>query len=221
MATIVNYRDVLLQAASVRFITDNLLLIESKPGYIMQYNAIINEQASVDAQATQYSLTTQKTTYDNAVSALTTYLGTITTPVVWNSLANFTTLSTTSGGGITLRQKFTDVYTAKNAITSAIAALPPPTSGAPGSNGARGSVTRYLTGSVWSDASANASVPAPVTIGDTVTISNGSNFVSVKAWDGSAWTPPGVVIDGSLIVTNSVTAAKINSNGLTVRDSPC
>jgi len=123
MATIVNARDVLLQA-STRLISDNILSIEEKPSWITAYANIISEQASVDAEATKWGLTTQKTTYDNAVTALTTYLATLTTPVAWNNLTNITVLSAGSNGGVTFRQKFTDVATAKAAIYAGVTAVP-------------------------------------------------------------------------------------------------
>ena len=97
------------------------------------------------------------------------------------------------------------------------------TNGSNGSNGTRGSGEFYVVGSSWTDAAALAGVvaiyPTGVVYGDTVTISNNSNFVMVKYWNGTAWTAPGTVIDGSLIVTNSITAAKINSNGLSIKDA--
>ena len=123
MATIVNARDVLLQA-STRLISDNILSIEEKPSWITAYANILSEQASVDAEAVKWGLTTQKTTYDNAVTALTTYLGTLTSPVAWNNLTNITVLSAGSNGGITFRQKFTDVSTAKAAIYAGVTAVP-------------------------------------------------------------------------------------------------
>ena len=94
--------------------------------------------------------------------------------------------------------------------------------------GVRGSRQFYAYGSSWIDSTAADAVyavyplltyPAGLVYGDTVTISNNSNFVMVKYWNGSDWTPLGTVIDGSLIVTNSITAAKINSNGLSIKDA--
>lgn len=102
------------------------------------------------------------------------------------------------------------------------------TNGSNGSNGTRGSGEFYAVGSSWIDSTADNAVyavyplltyPAGLVYGDTVTISNNSNFVNVKYWNGSAWTALGTVIDGSLIVTNSITAAKINSNGLSIKDA--
>lgn len=64
----------------------------------------------------------------------------------------------------------------------------------------------------------SGSIPTTPIKGDTVTFTNGTTYVFTLTYDGSAWNPPGTVIDGNLLVTGSVTAAKINSNGLTVRD---
>lgn len=219
MATIVNQRDITLQAAAERLISDNILYREDKANWVLRYSLILSEKTSIDNLADKYSLTSYKTTYDNAVSALTSYLATLTTPVAWNNYDNSTILSTDSTGGTTFRSKFNDVDNAKFAIQNQEALFPPPADGADGAPGQRGSQTLYISGSVWSDAAADAATTGANVLGDTVTISNGSTFVSVKYWNGSAWIPPGVVIDGSLIVTGSVTAAKINTNGLTVRDN--
>ena len=64
-------------------------------------------------------------------------------------------------------------------------------------------------------------IPTTPIEGDTVTFTNGDNYVYTITYNSSttAWVTPGTVIDGSLLVTGSVTAAKINSNGLTIRDT--
>jgi hypothetical protein len=67
-------------------------------------------------------------------------------------------------------------------------------------------------------ATAGSNPTTPIN-GDTVTFTNGTNYVYTITHNGTAWSPPGTVIDGSLLVTGSVTAAKINSNGLTIRDT--
>ncbi len=63
------------------------------------------------------------------------------------------------------------------------------------------------------------STPTTPINGDTVTFSNGSNYVYTITHNGTTWVPPGTIIDGNLLVTGSVTASKINSNGLSIRDS--
>ena len=50
--------------------SDSLLTPDEKPRVIMDRDVIVAEQSGIDAQATNYSVTTEKTTYDNAVSAL-------------------------------------------------------------------------------------------------------------------------------------------------------
>lgn len=83
-----------------------------------------------------------------------------------------------------------------------------------GDPGTRGSVTAYTSGSAWSNTLANSAI-ASVTgtnyrvMGDTVIISNGTNFADTKYWSGTAWVDPGVVIDGNLLVTGSLSADKI------------
>jgi hypothetical protein len=104
--------DVLADIAS-----DNVLTPGEKPTIITDYGVITAEQAGIDAQATDYAITTQKTAYDNAVTALTTHLGTLTTPVAWNDLSGNTDIV-----GTTFRTKFTDVYTTRQALLNAISA---------------------------------------------------------------------------------------------------
>lgn len=65
----------------------------------------------------------------------------------------------------------------------------------------------------------SGSTPTTPLKGDTVTFSNGTNFVNTLTYTGAAWAAPGVVVDGGLLVTGTVTADKINSNGLTIRDA--
>jgi hypothetical protein len=104
--------DVLADIAS-----DNVLTPGEKPTIITDYGVITAEQAGIDAQATAYAITTQKTAYDNAVTALTTHLSTLTTPVAWNDLSGNTDIV-----GTTFRAKFTDVYTTRQALLNAISA---------------------------------------------------------------------------------------------------
>ncbi|MFK2905001.1 hypothetical protein ISP17_13650 [Dyella ginsengisoli] len=95
--------------------SDNVLSQGEKPVVIRDYNVISTEQAGIDAQASSFGITTEKTAYDNAVTALTSYLGTLTSPTAWNNLAGDTTIV-----GTTFRQKFADVYTTRQALLNAI-----------------------------------------------------------------------------------------------------
>ena len=96
--------------------SDSLLTPVEKPTVIKDRDAIVEEQSGIDAQATALGITTEKTTYDNAVSALTTYLATLTTPVLWSTLTGNTTIV-----GATFRTKFLDVYAARQTLLNKIA----------------------------------------------------------------------------------------------------
>jgi hypothetical protein len=53
-------------------------------------------------------------------------------------------------------------------------------------------------------------------INDTVTEYNSNGgFSETRFWNGSAWTAPGQVIDGNLLVTGTIGAAKIAANAIT------
>ncbi len=91
--------------------SDNLLTADEKPAVILDYSVITSEQAGIDAQAAAYSLSAEKTAYDAAVAALTSYLGGLTTPVLWNDLGGKTTIV-----GATFRAKFSDVYTTRQTL---------------------------------------------------------------------------------------------------------
>jgi hypothetical protein len=95
--------------------SDNILSQGEKPVVIRDTNVITTEQAGIDAQATAFGVTTEKTAYDSAVTALTAYLATLTTPVLWSDLSGDTTIV-----GTTFRSKFADVYTTRQALLNAI-----------------------------------------------------------------------------------------------------
>jgi hypothetical protein len=93
--------------------SDNILSPVEKPEVILQYDTIVSEQSGIRSQADAYGVS--RTAYDNAVSALTTYLNGLTTPVAWNNLSGNTTIV-----GSTFRAKFEDVYTARQVLLNAI-----------------------------------------------------------------------------------------------------
>lgn len=95
--------------------SDSILSPSEKPAVVLDYMVITTEQAGIDAQATNYAITTEKTAYDNAVTALTSYLGTLTG---WNTVPGGDVVIV----GSTFRSKFADVYTTRQALLDAIAA---------------------------------------------------------------------------------------------------
>jgi hypothetical protein len=92
-------------------IDPNTLTPDKKPIWIFMETYLTGEQSDIDAKATSYGITTEKTAYDNAISALTTYLATLTTDVLWSDTSGNTTIVDT-----TFRSKFTDVLTKKQAL---------------------------------------------------------------------------------------------------------
>ena len=93
-------------------------------------------------------------------------------------------------------------------------------------DGLRGSVNVDAGTGAWSDTVARNAVWAK--LGKTGTAPNSNHLVigdqvrigtTVRMWGGSAWTNPGVVINGSMVVDGSIAAQKINTNGLDIRDA--
>ena len=117
MPTIVNYRDVILQAHSPRVLSDNTLSIAEKPALILQVATILNEQTAQDIRAAAFGLTTQQVTFDAAVTAMNAHLATLTSPVAWNNLSNTTNLPS---GGTYLRSLISAAVVAFEAIETAI-----------------------------------------------------------------------------------------------------
>lgn len=95
---------------------DDLLTPGEKPRVILDWSVISGEQAGIDAQASARNFTTEQDAYDDAITALSTYLGTLTTPVAWNNLSGNTTIV-----GATFRAKFADVYAARQTLLNRIA----------------------------------------------------------------------------------------------------
>ena len=98
--------------------SDGVLTPVEKPQLVQDYGVITSEQSGLDAQATAYGITTEKTAYDGAVTALTSHLATLLAPVAWNNLGGDTNIT-----GSALRTKFGDVYATKQALMNAIAAV--------------------------------------------------------------------------------------------------
>ena len=75
-----------------------------------EWDIIVSELPDIDAQATTYSITTEKTTYDNAYTALSSYI----TPL----LTDLTTTETIVGA--TFRTNFKTYYDARTAVLKAV-----------------------------------------------------------------------------------------------------
>ena len=96
--------------------SDNILSVVEKKRLINDYNVIVNEKAGIDTQAAAYDVDTELDTYDTAYTNLGSYLATVTSPVAWNNLTNYSTVV-----GATLRSKFADLYNARQVLLQKIA----------------------------------------------------------------------------------------------------
>lgn len=95
--------------------SDNVLSSAEKPTVMREYSVITSDQAGIDAQATQYGITTQKSDYDTAISTLTAYLNTLNTPTAWNNKSGDTTIV-----GSSFRTYFGNVYIRRQLLLNAI-----------------------------------------------------------------------------------------------------
>ncbi|WP_406828112.1 hypothetical protein [Microbulbifer sp. ARAS458-1] len=81
----------------------------------LEYSRLIAEQAGIEASATVFSITTEKTAYSNAVAALTSYLGGLSPN--WNDTSATTTISRTLWNS-----NWQAVYDARQALLNEISA---------------------------------------------------------------------------------------------------
>lgn len=146
--------------------SDNILSPSEKPAIKLEYDVLIAEQAGIDAQATSYSITTEKTAYDTAISELTTYLGTLSG---WNTIPGTDVVIV----GTTFRTKFQTVYTARQALLNKIAANAKVLADAAQST-ASSKVTTFFT----------TSTPTALATGD---LWYNDTTKLLKRWDGAAW----------------------------------
>jgi hypothetical protein len=90
--------------------SDNKLTPDEKQATQKEWDVITGEKTNIDAQATTYAITTEKTTYDNAYTTLSNYV----TPFL-------TDLTTTSDiVGTTFRSNFKAYYDARTALIKKI-----------------------------------------------------------------------------------------------------
>lgn len=105
----------LIELEALSAIADDGILDRSeKPRVVQDYGVIIAEQAGIDARATAQGITSQKTTYDASITALTAYLTGLTP--AYNDYDLDTVIVRA-----TFIAKFRDVYVARQALLNQIA----------------------------------------------------------------------------------------------------
>lgn len=102
--------------AITNIVSDNVLSRGEKSDVILQWTAIQQEQAGIDAQAAAYSVGNPRTNYNNAVSALSSYLSGLSP--AWDDTAQDTPIS-----GTAFRATFATVYAKRQELLDEIAGL--------------------------------------------------------------------------------------------------
>lgn len=105
-------------AAIAAISSDNVLSSGEKSAVLLDYNTLVNEQAGIDNQATAFTITTEKTAYDSAMTGLTNYLANLTTPTLWSDTSGDTTIV-----GSTFRANFGSVYSSRQTLLNKIATV--------------------------------------------------------------------------------------------------
>lgn len=193
MSTVLNDRDAILQAATVRIVNPKnawINLQSSAPGFHL------NAAGQVDLGVV--TVTADLVGLDDAVtfSAVGATLSNAAgrhVDVNYGGQTAIVTATVISNGDEFQRSIVIPVLRDGASGTST-----------PGAPGARGAGHYYATGSTWSDVIAQAACPGSTPVlNDVVTISS-STYVMEKRWTGSAWVENGVVLNGKLIAPDSI-----------------
>lgn len=214
MATIVNARDVLLQAAASRLASVNL------PANL---NTAASKALALTAPGLIFQVPTSGTATPTSITVSAVLTG-LSGECTWSVTAGTATLT---GNGnsrslayadmgsdyVTIQAQLVDgatTYTAtiglaKQREGDIVARLP---------------VALYITGTAWSDSDANTAITTNTgnawrVVGDTVTIRNGTTFTATKTWNGARWDVPGQVLAGSVIVPGTLSGRAIIAGDLT------
>ena len=212
MAAVVNTRDTYLQSRSPRLgiVPENYIIITSPATMFKVSTALVPDRSSILFTAVLvgriYGVCTFSVVAGSGTATITDNNDNTCT-LLYSNLATDT---------VTIRASITylgSTYTKDVNVYKVFdgAAGSP---GSPGSPGTRGSVWAYASGASWLDATAvsaiNAMTGTAPTAGDTVTISDASS-ATTKYWNGTAWTAPGTVFDGNVLVAGTFTANKIGA----------
>jgi predicted phage tail protein len=98
--------------------SDNVLSSGEKGTVIQDYSVIVADQGGIDAQGALYGATTETNNYNSAITALTNYLATLTTPTAWNDVSGNTNIN-----GPTFRAAFVLVYTDRQILLNKVALI--------------------------------------------------------------------------------------------------
>ena len=166
--------------------SDNKLTPDKKPDVVAKRDEIVAEQVGIEASATALGVTTEKTAYTAAITALTNYLA--SAPLTgWNTIPGNTINIT----GTDMRAKFGDVYAKRQALRNAI-------------------TTATATKAVWANISGSGKPEDGATVGAPAgTLVNGvpvanitaavTNFNASNDRNATALAIPTILADGSAV----------------------
>jgi hypothetical protein len=226
MAAIVNDRDVLLQAASVRLKDKPLpsnVFLPGLSGISLSASSVLikldanGNQISADPEIKAELRQISGTVVWEIIAGVGTLFGGDNVTKYTNN-ANMTTDSITVRASIIhnsiLYQSLLTITKIRDGVNGA--------PGQPGQNGERGTVQVYLYIGTpgWDDTIANNAIisytgSATKKVGDTVTLLWSNQWSQLRYWNGFAWTQPGTIINGDLLVTQSISADKMAANSIT------
>lgn len=182
---------------------DNVLTPGEKPQVVLNYNVLVTEQSGIDGQAAAYGITTERTAYDNALSALLSYLAGLTTPYLWSNLTGNTDIV-----GPTIRGKFADVYSARQILLNAITAKAKLLADNAAADAAEASDAAAIAATTanWTGISGGAGIPTGDDVASTVAEGGG-------VADGQVSTPA-IVADGVTEVMQAYNGSSFYASNL-------
>jgi len=183
--------------------SDNVLTAGEKPAVMIDYTAITDELSGIDARAAAYGITTERTAYTTAVSALGSYLTGLSPG--WNNTAVDTPIV-----GTTFRAKFADVYSTRQAVLNAIAAAAGTVATWAGVTGSG----KPADGATKNIVSYSASAPGSPVDGDVWVDTSGTPSV-VKVRVLGAWVAGANLSTGLLAELNDVGTTHLQANAAT------
>lgn len=199
MSTVLNDRDAILQAATVRIVNPKnawINLTASAPGFHL--NAAGQVDLGVVTVTADLVGLDDDVTF-SAVGATVSNAAGRKVDVAYGGQTAIVTATVTSNGDEFKRSLIIPVLRDGASGT-----------GTPGAPGARGAGHYYAYGTSWTDTLANITIPTTKVVGDVVTISGGT-FVMEKRWTGAEWVENGVVVNGNLIVPGSVLGSALRA----------
>lgn len=201
--------------------SDSKLTPVEKQDIRREWDAIYSEKSSLDAQATALGITTEKTTYDNSIQALGTYLNGGTaytlgaTPPSWITDANLS--ATTTIVGATFRSTFKTYYDAKIALINKMAAVAATKADWTGVSGT-GKPADYATKNTASSGTTpHANPQAGDTWFNSATTDGTYYALTSYSYNGTAWipsSPRGTYITNNGVYTGLIVADQVQTGGL-------